>query len=57
MKNWKTTAAAIVGIAVLAGSKFGISEEEIRQWGELIGMLIVGLGLVAAKDEDGKAEG
>lgn len=49
MKNWKTTVAGILTLAVLAANAFGYIDMVTT---ERLTMALVGLGLWAAKDSN-----
>lgn len=48
VKNWKTTAGAVLGVLVFLAGYFHIGVPVVGDWGQIIGMVVAaGSGLLA----------
>ena len=57
MKSYKTTLAGIAAILVAAASVFtGLSDGTAVDWTAVIGAVIAGIGLIAARDNNVSSE-
>ena len=60
MTSWKTTAAGIGAILVAVGAAlsahFDTDSTTVADWGAVLAALIVGVGLIVARDNDVTSE-
>jgi len=53
MKSWKTTTAAILGILIYLAGQFDLSIADVKDWGEVVGVLggMLGIGFFSRDDD------
>lgn len=54
--SWKTTIAGLLGALVFVAGNQGLEVVAVNSWGEVLGILLVALGLGQARDGDKRSE-